>query len=63
MPVGRPPTYPFRLMAVGDSVTLAAPTARDAKRILRNASQYGIRHERFYQCRTERDSVTVTRLE
>jgi hypothetical protein len=50
-------------MAVGDTVKLPAPTAADAKRILRNASQYGIRHERFYQCRTERDSVTVTRVE
>jgi hypothetical protein len=63
MPVGRPPTYPFRHMAVGDTVTLPAPTARDAKRILRNASQYGIRHERIYQCSTADGATTVTRVE
>jgi len=60
-PVGRPPTYPFRHMAVGDSITLPAPTSADAKRIRDNASQYGLRHKRVYQCRTLADAVIVTR--
>ena len=63
MPVGRPPTYPLRGMAVGEAVTLPAPTAADAKRICRNASQYGIRTGRFYQCRTIEGVTTVTRVE
>jgi hypothetical protein len=63
MPVGRPPTYPFRLMAVGDSITLPAPTPADAKRIRDNASQYGIRTGRYYHCRTADGQTTVTRAE
>lgn len=63
MPVGRPPTYPFRHMVVGDSVTLPAPDRAAAKRICSNASQYGVRHGRFYQCRTADGATTVTRVE
>jgi hypothetical protein len=63
MPVGRPPTYPFRHMAVGDTVTLPAPDRAAAKRICSNASQYGVRHGRFYQCLTETGQTTVTRVE
>lgn len=63
-PFGRPPTYPFGPMAVGDSVDLPAPTAADVKRIARNASQYGTRHDRFYRCRTNTSTriTTVTRV-
>jgi hypothetical protein len=61
MPLGRPPTYPLRGMALGDSIALPAPTPADAKRIRDNASQYGLRHKRVYQCRTLADAVTVTR--
>jgi hypothetical protein len=62
MTVGRPPTYPLRGMALGDSVTLPAPTAADSKRISRNASQYGVRHQRYYQCRTKDGVTTITRI-
>ena len=59
---GRPPTYPFGSMAVGDSIELPAPTPADVKRIARNASQYGLRHNRYYRCRTRDGVTTVTRV-
>ena len=61
---GRPVVYPFRGMAVGDSVTLPAPQPKDVKRISRNASQYGLRHDRFYTCKTNTETrmTTVTRV-
>lgn len=61
---GRPRTYPFHDMSKGDSVTLDAPTPADVKRIARNASQYGLRHDRRYMCRTDPNSrvMTITRL-
>ncbi len=59
---GRPPTYPLAGMAVGDQITLPAPTSADIKRIARNVSQYGLRHDRFYRCRTKDGVTTVTRI-
>lgn len=61
---GRPPTYPLGPMAVGDQITLPAPTSADVKRIAKNASQYGQRHGRFYRCRTDQKTrvTTVTRI-
>lgn len=61
---GRPPIYPFRAMAVGDSIELPAPSPADVKRIARNASQYGLRTDRFYSCKTDRARrvTTVTRV-
>ena len=60
---GRPPTYPFGGMAVGDTSTLPAPTPADVKRIARNASQYGQRHDKVFRCRTDRQTrlMTITR--
>lgn len=61
---GRPAIYPLGSMAVGDTVTLPAETPADVKRIAKNASQYGIRHDRFYRCRTDRKTrlMTITRI-
>ena len=61
---GPPIIYPFLGMAVGDVVQLEAPTAADTKRLAKNASQTGQRHERFYRCRTDRVTriMTVTRI-
>ena len=61
---GRKAVYPFGSMAVGDTATFAAPTAGDVKRIARNASQYGLRHDRCYRCRTDTATrlTTVTRV-
>jgi len=61
---GRKAVYPFGRMAVGDTATFPAPTADDVKRIARNASQYGLRHDRYYRCRTDRETrtLTVTRI-
>ena len=59
---GRPPTYPLGPMKVGDSFTMPAPTSADIKRICRNVSQYGQRHDRGYRCRTKGGTTTVTRI-
>lgn len=59
---GRPPIYPLGPMAVGDSFTMPAATSADIKRIARNVSQYGLRHGRFYRCRTTDGVMTVTRI-
>ena len=49
-------------MAVGDSFTMPAPTSADIKRICRNVSQHGQRHDRGYRCRTKDGVMTVTRI-
>ncbi len=59
---GRPPTYPLREMAVGDCITLPAPTSADIKRLARNVSQFGVRNDRGYRCRTKAGVMTVTRI-
>lgn len=61
---GRPVTYPLRDMEVGDEAEMEAPTAADVKRIARNVSQYGARHDRFYRCRTDMATriMTITRI-
>lgn len=63
-PLGRPPVYPFRAMAVGDTCTLPAPTSADVKRIARNVSQHGLRHDKGFRCKTDRATrlLTVTRV-
>jgi regulator of extracellular matrix RemA (YlzA/DUF370 family) len=48
-------------MAVGDQVTLPAPTSADIKRICRAVSSYGQRHDRSYMCRTRDGVMTITR--
>ena len=59
---GRPATYPLGPMAVGDSVEMPAPTSADIKRIARNVSQYGLRNDRSYRCRTADGVTTITRI-
>ena len=61
-PFGRPPTYPLGPMAVGDQITMPAPTSADIKRICRNVSQHGQRHDRGYICRTKAGVTTITRV-
>jgi hypothetical protein len=61
---GRPSTYGLGAMAVGDTVNMPAPTRADVKRIARNTSQYGIRTDTQFRCRTDRATrvTTVTRI-
>ena len=61
---GPKPRTPLATMAVGESYTADAPTTADCKRIARNVSQYGMRHDRGYTCRTDRQTrvMTVTRV-
>ena len=63
-PWGRPLTYPLAHLAIGEAATLPAPTADDVKRIARNVSQYGRRHDRAYRCKTDRQTrvMTITRV-
>ena len=62
--IGRPVSYPLRGMNVGEEVQMEADTAADVKRIARNVSQYGARHDRFYRCRTDPITrlMTITRI-
>jgi hypothetical protein len=62
-PRGRPPTYPFASMQLGDTLTFDAPTPADSKRLARNASIYGLRHRRVYTCRTIDGVMTITRTQ
>lgn len=61
---GKSRTYPLADMAVGDKAEMPAPTAADIKRICRNTSQYGIRHDRVYVSRLDkaRRVIVVTRI-
>jgi len=61
---GRPPTYPLRLMAVGDSRVMHAATPADVKRIARNVSTYGKRHNARYVTATDSQTrvLTITRV-
>ena len=61
---GRPSTYGLGAMAVGDTVTMPAPEPADVKRIARNTSQYGIRTDTQFRCRTDRKTrvTTITRI-
>lgn len=60
----RPPIYPLGTLDVGGSFTMPAPTHADRKRIARNVSQYGMRHDKGFRCRTDPATLvmTVTRL-
>ncbi len=61
---GRPVSYPLSGMEVGEEVQMEADTPADVKRIARNVSQYGARHDRFYRCRTDPITriMTITRI-
>lgn len=61
---GRPVSYPLRGMEVGEEVEMEADTPADVKRIARNVSQYGARHDRFYRCRTDMRTriMIITRI-
>lgn len=60
---GKPRTYPLYNLEIGAATTMAAPTPADKKRIARNVSQYGLRHDRVYVCRTDPATgiMTITR--
>ena len=66
MSFGRPVSYPLRGMDVGEEVQMEANTAADVKRIARNVSQYGTRHDRGFTCRLDKTATPpvmhVTRL-
>jgi hypothetical protein len=57
---GRPTTYPMSDMVVGDIVLWPAPDGATIKKTTRNTSQYGIRHGKYFVCRTDKKlGVTV----
>lgn len=61
---GRPAVFPFRQMEVGDTFEIPVPTGADVKRVARNVSQFGIRYDRFYRCKTDRQTriMVITRI-
>jgi len=54
--------YPMGALEVGESGTMPYINKGDAKRTSRNVSQYGIRHDKFFICRTKGNVTTITRL-
>lgn len=64
MPFGRPSIYKLGDMEIGDAKEFPVPTSADVNRIARNVSQYGMRHNRYYRCKTDRKAriTTVTRI-
>lgn len=64
MPFIKSETYNFHDIDVGGYVQMPAPTLEDKRRIAKNVSVYGIRHNRGYMCRTDRKTgiMTITRL-
>lgn len=60
----RRPTYPLGQMAVGETFTMAVLTHADRKRIARNVSQYGMRNNKGFRCKTDKATLvmTVTRV-
>ena len=64
MTFGRPSTYRLLELEVGGSRDFETPTTADVIRISRNVSQTGIRHDRYFRCKTNRKTriTTVTRV-
>ncbi len=64
MTFGRPSTYRLLEMEIGDVKEFETPTTADVIRISRNVSQTGIRHDRYFRCKTNRKTriTTVTRV-
>jgi hypothetical protein len=64
MIMGRPSTYRLLDLEVGETRDFEAPTTADVTRIARNASQTGIRHDRYFRCKTNKQTriTTVTRI-
>lgn len=56
--------YNFHDIEIGAAVQMSAPTLDDKRRIAKNVSAHGIRHNRGYMCRTDRKTgiMTITRL-
>jgi len=55
-----PSRYNLHLIAVGRSQRYLVPTPEDCKRMARNVSQYGIRHDRGFTCRTHAKTRIMT---
>lgn len=55
---------PLGTMSVGDVYHVEVPTKADVKRVAKNVSQHGMRHDKGFRCCTDRDTriMAVTRL-
>ena len=64
MTFGRPSTYRLLELEVGEARDFEASTTADVSRIARNASQTGMRHDRYFRCKTNKQTriTTVTRI-
>ena len=64
MTFGRPPIYRLLEMEIGDVKEFPAPTSADVNRIARNVSQTGVRHDRYFRCKTNKQTrmTSVTRI-
>ena len=64
MTFGRPSTYRLLEMEIGDVKEFPAPTSADVNRIARISSMTGIRHDRYFRCKTNKQTrmTSVTRI-
>jgi hypothetical protein len=55
---------PLRALDVGDTIHLEAPTRADVNRIHRNVSQFGLRNDRRFRGKINRQTriITFTRI-
>ena len=56
----RPPKYPLGTLGVGQTFQMPALTHQDRKRIARNVSQYGMRNDKGFRCKTDPDTLMMT---
>ncbi len=61
---GPKPRTPMPVMAIGDVYHVEVPTSADVKRVARNVSHYGIRHDKGFRCRTNLETriMAITRV-
>lgn len=55
---------PLGTMAIGDVYHVEVPTTADCKRVAKNVSQHGTRHDKGFICRTDKATriMSVTRV-
>ena len=61
---GPKPRTLMPVMEIGDVYHVEVPTPADVKRVARNVSQYGIRHDKGFRCRTNLETriMAITRV-
>jgi hypothetical protein len=61
---GRSLMYPIDKLNIDDTLGIHVPTTADVKRVAKNVSQYGQRHDKGFRCKTNRKTrmMIITRV-